>query len=765
MDRQETGFTQQVPWQPRIFDRSSTADNTAVDELIASNHVWQTHDTIVQQLTDLAKARHPRTGSITEACLSNEINNLTQGVPLKEYGRWIYYPWSGRLVHLLPPTEFQELRLNRNQPKITKAEQQRLAQYTIGIVGLSVGNAVALTLALEGIGGFLKLADFDHLELSNMNRLRAGVHEIGLPKTVLAARQIYEMNPYAQLSLFHQGLTTENLEQFLLGEPALDIVVDECDDIRMKIVLRERARALRLPVLMETSDRGMFDVERFDLEASRPLLHGFLGALHSSDIPLHLTTEQKIKFVLPMVGVETLSTRGAASLFEIGETIVTWPQLGSDVVLGGATVSKAVRRLVLGESLPSGRHYIDLSAQLSKEVRSENNTTNLLPNQAQQFNHSAIAQIPELIQFIVAHGILAPSGGNSQPWRFYYDNSDLWVVHDRHRSRNLFDDDHRGAYIALGAAIKNITIAAAYRGYLTEVVPFPSTHELQFPQEEIAAKIRLSTNQDTLHHTDAHLFSLVSQRVTNRRIAQRLPLDKSQTETLQMIASKYACRLTFVTDDSALAELSQILGAGERIRLLVPELHQEMMAEIRWTQQEAQQTSDGIDLTTLELTGSQTTMMKVLSRPDVAAFLRAQNNGARLAQLNYRAIQTASGIGLISVEGHQPSDMLRGGQAIEHLWLKAHELGLAWQPVTALIYLFEMLNLPSASIFNCCEQESLLHLQARFERIFAPLPGHSRLMLFKLAQADAPTTRSLRLPLEHVLFYGKPQETLEEPYV
>jgi nitroreductase len=156
-------------------------------------------------------------------------------------------------------------------------------------------------------------------------------------------------------------------------------------------------------------------------------------------------------------------------------------------------------------------------------------------------------------------------------------------------------------------------------------------------------------------------------------------------------------------------------------------------------------------------------MMKVLSRPDVAAFLRTQNSGARLAQLNYRAIQTASGIVLISVEGHQPSDMLRGGQAIEHLWLKAHELGLVWQPVTALIYLFEMLHTPSASIFNCCEQEALLHLQTRFERIFAPLPGHARLMLFKLSQADAPTARSLRLPLEQVLFYGEPQETLKEP--
>ena len=50
-------------------------------------------------------------------------------------------------------------------------------------------------------------------------RVRAGIHELGLLKTVLAARQIYETNPYAQVTLFHAGLTPENLDDFLRGEP------------------------------------------------------------------------------------------------------------------------------------------------------------------------------------------------------------------------------------------------------------------------------------------------------------------------------------------------------------------------------------------------------------------------------------------------------------------------------------------------------------------------------------------------------------------
>jgi tRNA A37 threonylcarbamoyladenosine dehydratase len=56
----------------------------------------------------------------------------------------------------------------------------------------------------------LKLADFDCLDLSNMNRIRAGIHDLRLPKTVLAARQIFEVDPYMRLTPFTDGLTVEN---------------------------------------------------------------------------------------------------------------------------------------------------------------------------------------------------------------------------------------------------------------------------------------------------------------------------------------------------------------------------------------------------------------------------------------------------------------------------------------------------------------------------------------------------------------------------
>src|SRR4029078_3794007 len=139
----------------------------------------------------------------------------------------------------------------------------------------------------------------------------------------VVARQIFELDPYRSLSLFHAGLTTDNLDDFLLGDPPLDVVVDECDDLRMKILLRERARSLSLPVLMETSDRGMLDVERFDRDPRRPLFHGALGAVTGADLPPTMSPEEKVRLVLPIVGAGTCSARSAAAMVEIGASIST----------------------------------------------------------------------------------------------------------------------------------------------------------------------------------------------------------------------------------------------------------------------------------------------------------------------------------------------------------------------------------------------------------------------------------------------------------
>lgn len=314
------------------------------------------YDLLPQQLQELVKCLHPAENDPLklEEFTKKHINNT----PPETYGVWVYYPWSNRLVHLLDEAEFALVRTNRNQHKISPEEQAELGQKIVGIIGLSVGQSVALTLALERGFGELRIADFDTLDLSNLNRLRAGVHELGLNKAVIAARQIAELDPFLKVRVFTEGITPENMTEFFTGGGRLDLLIEECDNLDIKIKCRQQAAALGVPVIMDTSDRGMLDVERFDLEPGRPLFHGLLGAVNSDSLA-GMPPAERLQLVLQIAGGAGISERGRASLQEVGKTIRTWPQLGAAVTMGGGVAADVSRRLLLGGNIASGRYYID----------------------------------------------------------------------------------------------------------------------------------------------------------------------------------------------------------------------------------------------------------------------------------------------------------------------------------------------------------------------------------------------------------------------
>ncbi|MET8998629.1 ThiF family adenylyltransferase [Amycolatopsis sp. NPDC004169] len=341
-------------WRPVLH----TAD-AALDALLASGEVREVHDTIDEQLTELVRSREPACRD--EAEIDRRKQDQLGGVPSWAYGTWAWYPWSGRLVHVLPREEFRLVRTDRNRGRIERPEQRRLLAKRIGVIGLSVGNSAALTCALEGIGGAFRLADFDAFGLSNLNRLRAGVHDLGVNKAVLSARQLFEVDPYLDVEIQPAGLDPDTIGDFFRG--GLDLLVEECDTPWVKIAAREHARDLGIPVVMDCNDRGMLDVERFDTEPDRPLLHGLLGDVKSVDL-LELEPRARVELILAMVDAGRISPELAASFGELGRTLSSWPQLASGVALGGALCAEAARRILLGLPCASGRFYTDLGEQL-----------------------------------------------------------------------------------------------------------------------------------------------------------------------------------------------------------------------------------------------------------------------------------------------------------------------------------------------------------------------------------------------------------------
>jgi tRNA A37 threonylcarbamoyladenosine dehydratase len=452
----------------RILDPADPVDRAALLEL--ASHV-RVVDTVAAQLDELVRSRVPDRPLAADDVRAR-VGALLADTPPELFGTWVHQPWADRVVHVLPAALHRELRLDRNRYKITEAEQERLLGLTIAVAGLSVGRSVAGTLVREGVGGELRLADFDTLGLSNLNRVPGGVADLGVNKAVLAAREIVELDPYVRVVTHTDGVRPETVDAFLAGA---DLVLDECDDLEVKLLLRERARAAGVPVVMVTSERGMLDVERFDTEPHREPFHGLLAGVRAADLR-GLSTREKVPYVLRIVDAARLGPRGAASLVEVRSSLSTWPQLASDVVLGGAMATNAVRRIALGELAESGRYEVDLDA-LVADGRA-------LPLQRPTPPPRALTpDLPALpppgdglrpsdaeLRFVAACATLAPSGGNAQPWRFTAADGCLAADLDPARTGSMLDFRGRASLLALGAAREAAVIGATAAGFTADPV-------------------------------------------------------------------------------------------------------------------------------------------------------------------------------------------------------------------------------------------------------------------------------------------------------
>lgn len=235
-------------------------------------------------------------------------------------------------------------------------------------------------------------------------------------------------------------------------------------------------------------------------------------------------------------------------MIEIGRTLGAWPQLGADVTLAGATVAAAVRRIALGQLMPSGRRYLDLDRNL---VGVASDDAIAVTGPAAPAANSDASTVSQFLRFLVEQAVLAPSGGNCQPWRFCAkDENVLHVVHDRSRSENLLDRTCQASRLALSAAIENIVIAAAYRGWKTVVEQSPTRDEPNW-----VAALRVEASDDPSLQTEANYFPQIARRVTNRRKAEPTPLERSSVFALMASAAKRGCSLQMLTDRDTLAEI------------------------------------------------------------------------------------------------------------------------------------------------------------------------------------------------------------------
>jgi len=703
-------------WRPLVLDMRAR-DQREMLRVLREDPSLQVIDRLDEQRKQLAEIKPAPKESLTE-----------------EGQRWIYYPWRRAVVRLLAPHSFATLRLDRNRNKLTRAEQARQRTLRIGVVGVSAGHAIAHVLAMEGLAGELRLADFDTLELSNLNRVPASVLDLGVNKAVVAARRVGEIDPYLRVVVIPEGIGPDNLGAFLDG---LDLVIEECDSLDVKMLVREAARERRIPVIMETSDRGLLDVERYDLEPDRPIFHGLLPDLHSSDLS-GLSLQEKAPYVLRILGPRDVSSRGAASLLEVGSTITGWPQLGSEVTLGAATAAAAVRRIGLAGELPSGRVRIDIEDALADispvEVPIEEDDD--IPPDAREI---PLPEGADLVDVIVDAARWAPSGGNIQPWRFEANSSEIRMYLVPERTTTM-DVKHRGSFVSIGAALFNARVAAASLKSLGPVQLFPEGR----PSHHVAT-LQVGASTD---HEIAPLQSGVRTRVANRLIGNPSPIDERVLTQLAQGVDREGALLRITTDRNQINALGELLAESDRIRFLTPKLHHDMFGEVRIPGPDALE--EGLDLRTLELSPPELAILELIGRPDVMGHLTDWRAGKALGARTQVMVGSSSALAVVTVPSPDPIWYVRGGAAVERFWLTAELQGLAVQPVSP-VFLYAVDDEDLLHLGGERQIDALFSLSQRFNEVWGLTDGERVALMLRVTHAPSPAFRSARLPLEHLL--------------
>lgn len=287
----------------------------------------------------------------------------------------------------------------------------------------------------------------------------------------------------------------------------------------------------------------------------------------------------------------------------------------------------------------------------------------------------------EVLLKILDQARWAPSGDNTQPWRFEILADDRVVVHGHDtRDHVLYDFDGHPSHMAHGALLETMRIAASAHG-LTADWDIQADAEARHPRYDVRLVSRPGLPIDPL-------APYIEQRVVQRRPMKLRPLTDQQREELKAAVGKdFEVRLfeTFA-ERKAIAGL---LWRNARIRLTCREafpVHQEIIEwGARYSEDRIPEQAVGVDPLTAKL---MRWVMRDWRRVD---FFNRYLMGTIPPRIQLDYLPALMCAAHVLIEPSKPlanlADWVKAGQAMQRFWLTATREGLHLQPeMTPVIF-------------------------------------------------------------------------------
>lgn len=502
---------------------------------------------------------------------------------------------------------------SRNLGLVQPDEQLRLKRSVVAIAGLGgVGGVHLTTLARLGVGGF-HIADFDSFEIQNFNRQAgATVSSLGRSKVDVMAEQLLDINPAVKLQRFEQGVQRENVAAFLDG---VDVIVDGLDFFAIE------AREL---LFDEAERRGIPLVTAGPIGMSVAWLIFEPGSMSWRDyFAFDLARKKSDKYLLFALGL----TPQATQMSYLDRTYVNLeehrgPSMALAVQLCAGVAAAEVLKLLLKRGRVSAApHFHQFDAYKGKLVEGKLRWGNrgwgqrikasifrwmlskkavsspaLTPDQSNQVlegntilpPHIPGQPTPAQIIALVDSARWAPSGDNVQPFSFQWDGTTLFVNEEENRSQAFINVGNVASQIALGMCLANIEIAAEQWGW----VP-------RWTLETRHASVAQITFEPGLVR-QSPLATALRARCVDRRPFDRDQMSHRFAKTIkEQSKNPWGIQFHVLNDTDQIKALARINGGFESFMLEDKRLHTYLFRWMRWSNKEAEQSSDGMPLSAL----------------------------------------------------------------------------------------------------------------------------------------------------------------------
>lgn len=644
---------------------------------------------------------------------------------------------------------------SRNLGWLTAAEQNILRRKRVAIAGLGgVGGSHLLTLTRLGIGAF-HLADPDRFELVNFNRQSgAGLSSLGQPKVQVMAQRALDINPQLNLRLFEQGVDRSNLDAFLDG---VDLYVDGLDffaiDRRREVFAacyqRDIPAVTAAPLgmgcaLLVFLPGGMRFDEYFDLDGRPPqeqLLRFLIGLAPRPMHPRYLVDPSTISLAEhrgPSTALACELCAGMAAAAALKILLARGPILAAPhALLFDAYTNRLVHtHLRWGLRGPVQRLKIRRIRRQLQQHTPPSPTASSIPAAADQ---APVFRVLDLARW-------APSGDNTQPWRFeVVDPQRRFVVHGFDtRQECVYDLEGRASQLAIGALLETIAIAASGFGL-----------EARFHRRADAPETTPQIDVELVKVPEAPadpLWPYIPVRVTNRRPFSATPLLRRQRQALEN-ALPAGFSVLWLEHRRQKWAMARLLMANARIRLSIPEAYQVHRQMIRWKSRFA---ADGLPDQALGLSRAMLPLMRwAMKSWKRMRFMNRVLGSAWFAAFQLDFLPALRCAGHFLILAPQPpqsmDDYLAAGRAVQRFWLTATKEGLQLQPQqTPLIFAdYTRRDLRFTQDEQAIEQAR--RLRQRLQELLGTETLERAVFLGRIGQAEPPRSRSVRLELASLI--------------